>query len=90
MQKPLCLIVGSGEGLGQSLAFRFASEGFDLALLSRTGKNARATIASLERTFPDKSLRFYPADVTKPEETETLILKIQGLNLVQSKGLLGL
>ena len=35
MTRPLCAIVGAGEGLGRALAARFAAGGCDLALVSR-------------------------------------------------------
>ena len=42
MANPVCAIVGAGEGLGQSLAAKFAAEGFDLALLSRSEAGSAA------------------------------------------------
>ena len=36
MTKPVCVIVGAGEGLGRALAAKFASEKFDIALISRS------------------------------------------------------
>lgn len=42
MSQPLCAIVGSGEGLGRSLAAKFAGEGLDIALISRSEKGSRA------------------------------------------------
>ena len=36
MSNPVCAIVGAGEGLGRALAAKFASHGFDIALVSRS------------------------------------------------------
>jgi short-subunit dehydrogenase len=36
MSRPICAIVGAGEGLGRSLAAKFAGEGFDIGLISRS------------------------------------------------------
>lgn len=35
MRQPVCIVVGAGPGLGQTIARRFAKEGFDIALISR-------------------------------------------------------
>ena len=50
MSKPLCIIVGFGEGLGRALAAKFASRGFDLALISRSKKNSAAAADAVATT----------------------------------------
>ncbi|MEM7177212.1 MAG: hypothetical protein AAF503_05870 [Pseudomonadota bacterium] len=52
----LCAIVGAGEGLGSALAARFASGGFDLALISRS-PDASASAIEAARCFEERLLR---------------------------------
>jgi len=46
MTKPVCAIVGAGEGLGRALAVKFASQEFDIALISRSEANSAACVAA--------------------------------------------
>lgn len=64
---PICAIVGAGEGLGAALAARFAAEGFDMALMTRStaGAAAAMTAASAHGTA-----RHYACDATQPETVE--------------------
>jgi len=48
MTKPLGIIIGPGEGLGRALAAKFAGQGFDLALVSRSEKNCAHAIEAVE------------------------------------------
>ena len=43
MPRPLCLIMGFGEGVGAALARSFLAAGYDLALLSRSGRGLDET-----------------------------------------------
>jgi NAD(P)-dependent dehydrogenase (short-subunit alcohol dehydrogenase family) len=60
MSKPVCVVVGVGPGNGASIARRFASEGYAVALLART----TATSEQLAATLPDA--RAYACDVADP------------------------
>ena len=68
--KPICAIVGAGEGLGAALAGRFAAEGFDLALMSRTETGA-ATAITAASAFA--KARHYACDATQPETVEAAL-----------------
>ena len=61
-----CAIVGAGEGLGAALAAKFASQGFDLALISRTEAGSAAARAAAVAARPSCSVRFHSADVREP------------------------
>ena len=50
MTKPICAIVGAGEGLGRALAEKFASREFDIALISRSEANSSAAIEAATAT----------------------------------------
>jgi NAD(P)-dependent dehydrogenase (short-subunit alcohol dehydrogenase family) len=47
--KPVCLIVGAGPGIGNSVAQAFAREGHDIALASRHADKLRAMQPALEK-----------------------------------------
>ncbi len=68
--KPVCAIVGAGEGLGQALAARFARGGFDLALISRTEAGSMAAATAAKQARPGTEARFIAADAMAPETIE--------------------
>ena len=68
MARPVCALIGAGEGLGRALAARFAREGYDLALVSRSEKGSAAALsAGLEAGVAS---RFFAGDATRPETIE--------------------
>jgi short-subunit dehydrogenase len=67
MTRPVCAIVGAGDGLGQSLARKFAAEGFNIALLSRSETGSAAALAAAREAAPNGSVEYYPADAMNPE-----------------------
>jgi len=44
---PVCIIIGSGPGLSQSIANRFGGKGFRIGLISRSGGNLKALTEQL-------------------------------------------
>lgn len=46
--EPLCVIIGAGPGIGLSVAFRFATEGFRVALIARTAEKLDDYIQKME------------------------------------------
>lgn len=74
MTKPVCAIIGPGDGLGQALAAKFASQGFDLGLVSRSEESSAAAIEAAAQE--SSTARFYQADVTKPLTVESAIANI--------------
>lgn len=70
MTNPLCVIVGAGDGLGQSLARIFAKNGFAIALLSRTEQGSREALNAAGAAAPGGVARYYAADATRPESLE--------------------
>ena len=72
----ICVIVGAGEGLGQALAVKFASEGYDLALVSRTESGSQKAFEAAHQSAPNANIRFFPADATKPETLEIALSQI--------------
>jgi NAD(P)-dependent dehydrogenase (short-subunit alcohol dehydrogenase family) len=76
MTKPVCAIVGAGEGLGRALAAKFASREFDIALISRSEVNSSAAIEAAAATASAANVRFFSADATRPETLESAIATI--------------
>ena len=83
MTRPVCAIVGAGEGLGRALAARFAGEGFDIGLISRSREGsaaaAEAAVSAGPGTNPGAKVDFLAADARQPESVE------QALNDVASR-----
>lgn len=73
MSRPVCAIVGAGEGLGRALAAKFATQGFDIALISRSEANCVATTEAAKTANDTVEVRFYSADATKPETLESAL-----------------
>ena len=76
MTRPLCTIVGAGEGLGRALAAKFASRKFDIALISRSKANSSAAIEAAAATAGAADVRFFPADAARPETLESAFATI--------------
>jgi len=73
MSQTVCAIVGAGEGLGKSLAAKFADHGFDFALLSRSESCSAAAIEAARAKTAN--VEFYPADSTQPETIESALAR---------------
>lgn len=76
MSRPVCAIVGAGEGLGRSLAEKFASKGFDLALISRSEAHGIAAMDAARQVDSTRKVEFFPADATVPETIEDAFSEI--------------
>ena len=66
MVNQVCAIVGAGEGLGRALAAKFASHGFDIALVSRSEKNSTAAMQAAADSNANSKIQFFEADGTRP------------------------
>lgn len=71
MSKPVCAIVGAGEGLGRALAQKFAGEGFDLALISRSRQGSAAAMEAALANLA--TANFFSADATRPDSVEAAL-----------------
>lgn len=69
----LCAIVGAGEGLGRALAVKFASEGFNTALVSRSSAGSAAALKAVSELQNGTTSRFFRADATEPETVEAAL-----------------
>lgn len=76
MSRSVCAIVGAGEGLGRALAAKFATQGFDIALISRSEANCAAAIEAVRTANDTVQVRFYSADASKPETLESALTTV--------------
>ena len=74
MSKPVCAIVGVGEGLGKALVAKFVNEGFDLAIISRSKVGSLSVMQATSAT--KSSVKFIKADANNPETIEDALDKI--------------
>jgi NAD(P)-dependent dehydrogenase (short-subunit alcohol dehydrogenase family) len=78
MSERVCAIVGAGEGLGRALAAKFAGEGFDIALISRSETSSRAAADAAAGTNAGAKVRFFAADAVQPETIERAVARTLG------------
>ncbi len=76
MTQAICAIVGAGEGLGRSLAAKFASQDFDIALVSRSEKGSSAAASAAAAAKPSANVQYFTADANQPETVEEAFAKI--------------
>jgi NAD(P)-dependent dehydrogenase (short-subunit alcohol dehydrogenase family) len=69
--RPVAVVTGGGTGLGLAIATRFAADGYDLALASRSAEHLKAGARTLAST-PARVLTV-PTDVRRPEEVAALV-----------------
>ncbi len=74
MTQSVCAIIGAGEGLGRALAAKFASQGFDIALISRTESGSAA--AREAAAAVSANVRYFCADATRPETVEAALAQV--------------
>ncbi len=74
MPRPVCAIIGAGEGLGRALAAKFAGQDFDIALISRSESgSAHAIEAAADAAV---NVRYFSADATLPETIEAALARV--------------
>ena len=76
MSNPVCVIVGAGEGLGRALAAKFASHGFDIAVVARSEKHSTVAAEAAVNTNANVGVQFWVADSTRPATIEKALATI--------------
>ncbi len=71
MKKPVCLITGVGSGTGASLAKRFATGGYQVAMLARDGKRLK----SLEKEI--EGAKAYSCDISDLNALLEIVKSVQ-------------
>ncbi|MCH2410248.1 SDR family NAD(P)-dependent oxidoreductase [Myxococcota bacterium] len=77
MDRPLCLIIGAGEGLGCSLAKKFSLMGFALGLVSRSESGSRAALKVSRDVAGEKNAEYFKADASDPPSIESACLEAE-------------
>lgn len=72
MSDPVCLISGVGPGTGAALARRFASGGYQVAMLARDEDRLRTLESEIE------GARAYVCDVSDPEAVRATVAGVRG------------
>ena len=76
MAQPVCAIVGAGEGLGRALAGKFASRGFDTALVSRSKDSSAAAFEAA--AAGGVNVRHFSADAARPDTITAALAEVAG------------
>jgi short-subunit dehydrogenase len=76
MNRPVCAIVGAGEGLGRALAAKFAGEGYDLALVSRSATGSEAAVRAARAGAPAARVEYCPGDASDAAGLEAALAGI--------------
>src|SRR3569833_3135320 len=72
----VCLVIGAGPGIGQAVAYAFAHEGYDIAMIARNpGKLAEA--CALIRNKTGREVRAYEGDAGNPRSLKTAIGRVR-------------
>ena len=70
----VCAIVGAGEGLGQALAKKFANQGYNIALISRSLEGSASAIEAVNKI--GSYVKHFFADAQNPISIEKAISNI--------------
>src|SRR5438309_6306945 len=74
LEGQVALITGSGQGIGKTIALRFADEGADIGVLEVDPKTASATVEAVRRTGRRASVAV--ADVTDAEAVRSAVVHV--------------
>jgi short-subunit dehydrogenase len=64
------IITGASRGIGKAIAEAFAIEGATLFLCARNKKVLDDTVAALQSTYPNNTIKAMVADLSKKEEAQ--------------------
>ena len=78
--KKLAVITGASKGIGRAIAEKFASEGFEIAVCSRSMTNLVELKNAIESKF-ETQIHIFTADVSKKEEIQAFGKFVLSLNL---------
>lgn len=74
---PVFVITGATSGLGREAALALAARGFDLALVGRDPQKGTDLVQSLQARRPDRSYRFFAADLSLVRENRRVAAEIR-------------
>ena len=71
MSRKVAILFGYGPGIGHSVASKWSSQGFNVALVSRTSAKLEAATKVIPNTFP------YPCDCSNPDNVAATITRVE-------------
>ncbi|MGH8462378.1 MAG: SDR family NAD(P)-dependent oxidoreductase [Stenotrophobium sp.] len=74
--RKVCMVIGAGPGIGQAVAFAFAHEGFDVALVARRPERL-AEAAALIRSKTGRVVRAYGADAGDEQSLKSAFTRVR-------------
>jgi len=72
----VCLVIGAGPGIGQAVAYAFAHEGYDIAMIARN-PDKLAEACSLIRKKTGREVRAYEGDAGDARSLKTAIGRVR-------------
>jgi short-subunit dehydrogenase len=76
----LIVITGGTKGIGRAIAFKFASEGWDVVNCSSNSENLEHFKNEFQTLFPNRSLFAFQADLSKPEQVKNFCKEVVNIN----------
>lgn len=72
----VCLVIGAGPGIGQAVAYAFAHEGYDIAMIARH-PDKLTEACTLIRNKTGRVVRAYEGDAGNPRSLKTAIGRVR-------------
>lgn len=72
----VCLVIGAGPGIGQAVAYAFAHEGYDIAMIARN-PDKLVEACALIRNKTGRVVRAYEGDAANPRSLKTAIGRVR-------------
>jgi short-subunit dehydrogenase len=79
--KALAVISGASKGIGRAIATKFAAEGFDVAVCSRTLSDLELLKREIEEAYPKVLCHVFTCDISKEEEVVAFSNAIKKLGM---------
>ncbi len=76
-QRPVAIITGAAKNLGFAAARRFAAEGFDVCITSRSGDDARTAAGLINKEFPLIKAKDYEMATSDPINISMVFEKVK-------------
>ena len=75
LDNQIAIVTGSGQGIGQQIAFRLAQEGGNVVMTDINEKGSLETAEIISKSYGRKA-KIIPTDITSEEKVINLVLKL--------------